>query len=212
MNQVLSILCLLSLSCSLSAQRIEVYGGLNRQSHEYHRDQDLSGGIIGFGFSPVVLDNFDIRITGSLNSYHGTVWGGSGGALASSSFVYHIKNYDFGIGVYPFNVKIIKHIHLNIGTELKILIIDQTTGRRSSYTVGNPGGTSTPIGKDGIDIFPTLNLGVIGRIGYEIKITDAFSVLPQYSVYIGLTSTFMNPGSGTSLRQYFCLGVLHTLK
>lgn len=208
MKTIVAVLSFFSLSSSVTAQQIELYGGVNRQTYyEYtsiEPNEVIHGGIIGFGYSPIILDNYELRITGSLNSYHGTI----GWASRYSSTAHNIKNYDFGIGVYPVNVVIIKHIHLNVGAELKFLIIDQSSGYGQSSSPGSPNWITTDLGRD---IFPALNLGGIGRIGYEIKITDSVSLLPQYSVYVDLTAVFKN-GTTRSLRQYFCLGVLHTLK
>lgn len=210
MNQLIAILCLLSLFCSLTAQQLEVYGGLNRQSH-YEKasqpDQVLQGILIGVGYSPIILDKFDLRITASLNTYHGSIgWG-----YRYSSTGLNVKNADLGIGVYPVNVLILKHIHLNVGTELKILISDQSHGLMTNSWPGSPDIRTTVLGKDGIDMFPALNLGFIGRIGYEIRITNSVSVLPQYSAYLGMTPAFNGEGR-RPFRQYFFLGALHAIQ
>lgn len=210
MKQPIAIFCFFSLFCSLTAQQIELYGGLNHQNH-YEKasqpDQDLRGVVIGFGYSPIILDKFNLRITASLNTYRGRVgWG-----YRYSSTGLNVKNADLGIGVYPVNALILKHIHFNLGTELKILISDQSNGSQSNSWPGSPDIRTTILGKGGTDMSPAVNLGFIGRIGYEIHITESVSVVPQYSAYLGMTRAFKGDGR-RPFRQYLCLGVLHAIQ
>lgn len=219
MDKLVFTSCFLLIFFSSSGQELEIYGGLNHQSFydatgtdswRYHRD---GGSIIGVSICEVPLGELDLRITASLNSYRGTVHWGYQAQGSGSNTEFNTKRYDIGVGVFPFNVLIIKHIHLNIGSELKILISDQTNGFTKSWSLPNFDPKTTIIGQEGRDIHHDLHLGVIGRIAYAIHFTDAWLVLPQYSCYLGLTPEFAGAGPKIkSLRQYFCLGVLHVLK
>lgn len=220
MKRILTGLILISTLTSFS-QNLEIMGGLNKNNFfdflggkghyrsAYHYDY---GYVFKIGIDDIKTDKLQWRFTIGYENYGGELEvtnGGLGGEFTTKAV---IDKSVFSMGCFPFNFRIIDRIDLNFGIEYSVLISENFSGTHSGWSMGAPDYSYDLNGKYE-DFSAKSHWGLLGRIAYDINLSEKLAISPQYSYYFGLSQEFIEfPEETKSMRHQFSVGFQRKLK
>lgn len=195
-------------------QRLEVFGGyfpndyFERQPDEGHYFSEYSDGdgfSIGCSIDSLIYDSLRFRFSISFEQYTGGITEYDGGLGGGYGLKAKSTKSTIGFRFYLINVNIVKELCFNFGGAFNFLIGDDTEGIKEVYNIN--GFYATYDLSDG-SINAPVTFGFIGRVAYNLKVMNSWFVIPQYTVYLGMSPEFRYVTSRTrSFRQYFELGI-----
>lgn len=205
----------------LSGQQFELFGGpvkntfydfMNKDGHFMSSYNSGLGYSAGIGMDSVKVDWLTIRFTLNIDKYGGNLDASYGGLAGGSGTKATISKSLVSLGIYPINFRILKRIDLNIGMEMSGLIDESFTGIVSGWSLQIPGWYPESYSyklEDENKRYSAKNyFGLQGRIAYNINLSPAIILAPQYSYYFGMSNEFDEfPQETKSMRHYFCLGI-----
>ena len=219
-NIIISILLYFIVS-NMSAQTIEVSGGIN-QNHFFDWEKEYVGFKAdytpGNGFSAALslselkFDSIPLKFSFLIDNYKGSFNKQlitNGGGYQS---VVSIEKTSIGIGFYPMNITLLKKIELSIGAEVSYKIYGITKGYKSTWALN--GQNSNVTFDDGsVQINKDFIWGLSGMLSYNLKLNSDWSIAPQYKFYLGMSDEFSNIEDGIkSFRHYFELSIFKRIK
>ena len=218
------VILLISLSVtitSLSAQQIEIFGGINSNHLFDSIDEDSSpyssilesgkGYTIGFSFDNPNMNGYASRITVSYNKIKGraiTTFSDSGVIPSGSYTDAIIDKSSINLAVYPFTF-IVQHIYFSFGLQGNILLSNTTTGEYGSTGING----SEAIGDISEATEPTFHkdfgYGVAMRAHYNIMLNNGLSIIPQYNLYYGIGEEYATAESDKikAWQQVLAIGI-----
>lgn len=217
---IVFLICINSLA--LHSQPIDIYGGTNRNlyfgvnnsGHFNASYQTGNGFSAGIGIDSIKVDWLMMRFSLQFDRYNGNFTASDGGLGGGYSTTAMIEKSVISLGAFPLNFNIKKRLDLNFGFEISRLIGESFSGTYYSWMM-----ESTPSGMHAVGKSEDLNtrydsfnsrgnIGLKGRIAYDIVLTKRLCLVPQYSYYFGLSKEFTRfPEVTKSMRHYFCLGI-----
>jgi hypothetical protein len=216
---ILSFLVLNTFTCI--AQHFGYSGGyclnhfydLNERSpHSSSEYKSGSGYRFSISLDDIYLDTLLNRFSLNYSKCHGSFSVTEGGQGGSTTIKGDVDQYFLGFTFLPFNLKVSKKLRISLGGEFNYLVKSDIDGSRSSWNFAT-GHYYSDLKNDSTDIFRKFNFGIIGRIGYDIKLTKQWYLIPEYNLYLGVAGEFNYQGpSVCSLRHYFMLGFVHRFK
>lgn len=203
-------------------QRLEFSGGINNnqffssqkdEGHQFTKYNNAFGYSFGVGVEEIQLDTLiSIRFDLKLDNYNGTIYTSNRGLGGQSTTYAKVNKYIIGFDIYPFNIKIFKKLIIGFGGEINYLINETASGYKSSWQMSQSS-TNTLINNEDLEKNSKFNLGLLCRIGYEIRLNNNWYLVPQYMFYRGFTEEFKNLEVPTkSFRNYIKLGIIRQLK
>ncbi len=147
MKKISGLMLLLLFSLSLFAQRLELVGGINRNSffdwkgNDPHSSAEYTSDY-GYGVK-LAIDklggqfNF-LRLSTGYESYNGTATLVNGGLGGSSTTYLDMHKSIFSLGVYPFSFEFNNKLNLSVGFEYGWLLNESYTGHTSGWVMGLP--------------------------------------------------------------------------
>jgi len=203
---------------TLFSQNLELIGGINKnrffdleKETGYTSDYFIDYGyMLKVGIDEIKTEYFPIGFTLGFEKY-----GGEFNALEASSgggyrTIAMIDKSVFSVGFYPMCFRIIKRIDLNIGAEYSLLMSESYSGTYSSWKMGQI--TDYDLKLRYNNFSRNSYLGLLGRIAYDINLSDKLVLSPQYSCYFGLSGEFIEfPMDTRSLRHQLCIGIQRKL-
>jgi len=206
-------------SLSISAQKIELYGGINKNYFYDYSEKEGNftseykpeyGYLIGIGVDSVKIDWITFLFTLDLENYGGAsniYDGGMGGGYREEV---NIKKTLISLGIYPLKLNLLKHLYLNAGLVFSILSSEIYNGTASNWKINSNSNT--------IDIKEKHNkynsdgyFGAKLRLTYNLKTSNSFSIVPQFSYYHGFYNEFNHSDATKSLRIFLGIGVKKNL-
>jgi len=173
-------------------------GGHYRSAYHYGYGYVLKAGIDG-----IKTDKLRWRFTLGYERYSGELHVGDGGLGGGHITKASIEKSVISAGVFPLNFTIFKRIDLNAGVEYSALLQENFSGTFHVWSIISPG-TARDLHELYTDYSAKSCIGVIGRIAYNINISDKLILSPQYSFYYGLSEEFREfPRETRSLRHQF---------
>ncbi len=213
----IQIAFLLLSSLTVSSQSIEINGGLNinrfydfasRESRVLSNYQSENGYSIRLGYENRFSDRVKLRFTLGYIEYGGQLYTESGGLGSKSIVNAEVRRSVISLGVFPLNFKLKNRINLNFGVELSSLINDKINVIYSTTPTMTEPAQEHDLNDMYDDLSQKFYLGLRGRIAYDFVLSDQWSILPQYSYYLGMTNEFIEFQAPTkSMRHNFCIGV-----
>ena len=209
-------------SLTLHAQKVEFFGGYNRNNFfDYEKNSpntvsEYNGGdgfSLGFSISDIQYDSIPLKFTLNFDNYKGGFSVTNGGMGGASTTTAQVRKNTLGLGLYPFNFKLFNKVEFNLGGEFGFLVSDVTTGKMSSWTYGGsePGSyksTLTTIDNHAERINNSKYFGFCGIVSYHFKISEKWLLSPQYKFYYGIKNDFKAvEASIKSLRNNFSIGI-----
>jgi hypothetical protein len=177
----------------MKGQSIEYSAGISYTTYFDHQeayDEYYSAYNSGYGYS-FGISIADIKIDSSylpivsltFYNYKGKIYKDNYGLGSGIVTQIEADNYNIGLEIYPVHIKIEKKIRFRLGGEISYLIKENTNGNKISRSGGNFDTTSTAL-------FNKLNVGIIASVGYEVRLKNNWSIIPQYLFYLRLTNEF----------------------
>ncbi len=222
MKRILGLMLLLLFSLSLFAQRLELTGGINRNSFfswvkdDHHSSSEYTS---DYGYNvKLAIDklggqfNF-FRLSIGYETYRGKAKVKTGGLGGGSSIYIDTDKSVLSFGIYPFNFEFKKKVHLSLGGEFGWLLNQSYTGTYYSWLMSTSRYELSTYDFDNKDprhknYNKKTYFGLLGRIAYIFRLSDQWSLLPQYTMYWGWKDEFRGHLSGIkSFRQYASIGV-----
>lgn len=208
---------LVSNTLLLGQQPIEVFGGVSHNhlfdrgdlsGHYQSEYKDGSGFVFGLATEEIKTDWIKWRFTLHYEKYKGAfdVSDGSSGGGYSNEATF--DKSIIAVGLFPLNFKIIKNFHLNLGLILSRMVSENIEGTSSSWVV-NKGLSSYPIDKSK-RFSNRVMMGLQARVAYRVKLSEKFSLIPQYQLYYGISSEFKHSPT-KAMRHYFNIGLSKTI-
>jgi hypothetical protein len=196
MRVLLLILYSISLHLpDLFGQQLEVFGGPT--SIKYYQPQH--GGRTTFRQNPTVSFHvaindvmvmempFSIQVSWTTGACLQN--NASGSQAGNSSSETQTIWSDLGLGLYPLNLTIARHLHIDLGGEIAFLIFEESHTTGSWWTMQDP--LTTHYYQKKSTEKEAVYFGAIGRISLPLTIKPNFSMAPQYLCFLGLSSEFM---------------------
>ena len=195
MKKIVLLLILSFVFLKLRPQSIGVYGGvnMNTNTHSIKQVSDYNiyfpakfGASVGLGIEFFKIADLPIRMTCSFDNFNGTIkertMGMMGGACSELNANYNKQS--LGFGIHLLNKKIKGNLRISLGGEYNILIREKLDGFSRSWYMYST--SIKTINENDIKLSKN-SFGLIGTIGYETNITNVLFILPQLSLYLGLT-------------------------
>jgi len=216
MKKLLYLFLLILASYSLSAQRMEIIGGVNGttfydnagdEGHFSSSYTSNTGYVIRLGVDDIKVGWWESRLTLSYDKYGGGLNASDGGLGGGYIMEAEVEKSLISLGLFPVNVKIINKIDLSMGMEFSALLDESFMGTYTNWNMGSPDQITDL--QDKYDSYSAgFYVGLQGRIGYEIKLSDRLFVVPQYVFYFGLSKEFKEfPEQAKSMRHYLNIGL-----
>ena len=218
---LLTILLTVFINRYSQAQKIEVFGGVNKNTF-YDRDKDIhfsSSYTPGRGYSfGIAIDSFrkkkrmNHRLTLNFDNYsgglaqHHTFLGGADSIRAK------VNKSVISIGFFPVNLRFRKILELNFGFEYSRLIHEKVSGETAWWTWSRPWDSQTKDLKSIENFNSKAYLGIKTRIALEFEVWKSVSIIPQYLFYLGSEEFTKYTASTHSARHLFCLGIKRRIK
>lgn len=206
------------IASELSGQRIEVLGGLNRNTiftryddpHTTYKFYQGRGVNFGIALDSIIKGKMQYRITFHYENYCGGVDRSEiflGGATdLNSRFTKSIVSFGF----FPLNFRFHKIIETNLGIEFSRLQAETVTGAYSQWTWSKPKDTQN---LDQVGRFNSKSyLGIRARIALDLRVWKSLNIVPQYLFYFGSEEFEMYQLKGKSVRHSICLGIKRRLR
>lgn len=184
--------CLLLSLCisitSLSAQQIEIFGGIN-SNHFFDSNDDSefksgNGYTIGFSFDNPNMNGIASRITLSYNNIKGNVLTSETKSPGvSKSTTVALEKESFNLTVYPFTF-IIQNIYVSFGLQGNFTMSNNSLGM---FETNEPGYTLFgELNLNETEFHKEISYGAAVRIHYNIMLNNGLSIIPQYNLYYGI--------------------------
>lgn len=208
-------LLLFFISFSISAQNIEVIGGVLYNSfYDTEADEPTRNSLLDshfghsftIGIDDVNLKWLPLRFTIGYENYGGKIDVIEHTRMSFESIKSDINNKVFTVAAYLINFKILKKIDLNIGLQYAYLLNKRTEINYTYHTSGwNP---FTEDINDKSEYCEENTYGLRGRVAYDFTVYDRFTISPQYDFYYGLSKEFRGfPETVYAYRHYFSVGL-----
>lgn len=148
--------------------------------------QSELGFSLGAGYDIKNSGGVHPRFTLSFDNYGGKVKNSSNSAYYPSSSSVNIRKNCLTIGIYPLSFSVEEKLKVSLGIEFAFLLFDYSSPE-----------VSTPF-----------NVGLRGRLAYEIKLSDEWNILPQFHYSLGLTNEAdLRYIVANTMRFYFLIGI-----
>ncbi len=212
-------LTLLSTSC-LFAQKIEMFGGANRNTF-YDRDENTPhtsssytsdyGVTAGIGLDSIKVDWLLLRFTLQYDEYYGKVEASNGGLGGSYTYDIAAQKSVVSLGAFPVNLRFFDRVDVNVGLIASRLVHESFSGKEYGW------GMDSLLRAYSFDREATVKssktyFGLQARISYDFKLTESICVSPQYMCYLGTSKEFTEfPRNTKSMRHYLCVGIKKNL-
>lgn len=196
---------------SLSAQQIEVFGGINsnhlfdnNDNSEFKSDK---GYAVGFSFDNPNMNGIASRITLSYNHVKGslkTISNISPGVMRSTQAT--VEKNSIRLAVYPFTF-IVQHIYVSFGLQGNFTISNNSLG---SFETNEPGYLLTgEVNLEASEFHKDISYGATLRIHYNFMLNNGLSIIPQYNLYYGIGEEYTTPESDKikSWQQLLAIGI-----
>ena len=200
-----------------NSQDIELSGGLLR--NKFFDDERNNPGYwsvydSGLGYSILLGVNhlqknrFSWRLTIGIQKYSGGVEAGDGAMGGGYKILAEGEKTIASIGFYPLYFCFWEKLEISLGLEVATLLKENFSGTRSFWAINQP--------REEVDLndeYERYNarvlLGLQGRLGYSVKLSELLYLQPQYSFILGLSPEFSAfPVYTRSLRHVLSLGVI----
>jgi len=165
----------------------------------------------GYGIN-IALDNWHLKDTAEypwalrfeLNYSHisGDFKCSSGGLGGSATQEASITKDMIGIGLLPFNIRIMNIAQINLGFEGNYRIYSTISGRTYSWQMYQASKEAT-IDPNSKAFNMNFSFGLIGRFAFRLPISEKVSLEPFYRFYFGLLSEVDNFAGTKSFRNIF---------
>ncbi len=217
MKRILGLILLLVFPFSLFAQRLELAGGINRNSffdwkgNNPHSSAEYTSDY-GYGVK-LAIDKLGgyfsfLRLSIGYESYNGTANFEDGSLGGSSTMYIDMHKSIFSVGVHPFSFEFKNKLNLSIGFEYGWLLNESYTGHTSGWVIGLPPNDFEYDFDNTDPKYKNYNeksyFGMCGRIGYVVHLSNTWTLLPQYALYWGWKDEFSYT---KSFRQYASIGL-----
>lgn len=207
---------LLIIANSASGQKLEVFGGVNRSTFRDGKNDNphyRSSFEPGYGFTAglaldsIIIDRMRHRFSLQVEQYRGKLDVTDGGLAGSYTTTADVRKTVLSLGFYPLNFMLFKRMDLSLGFVVSVLLHEKFTGRSSGYVMSWPP-WNLPLQEKYDHYSSSMNVGLQGRIAYDIKVSRSIWISPQYHFHYGLLKEFIEfPDNVGSIRQYFCVGL-----
>jgi len=168
-----------------------------------------SGYSLNINLDSIILGKDQFRFSLHFLKYDGSIMTRDGGLAGGVSTKADITKYILGLTIFPININVWKELVINMGGDLNYLIYTNASGIKTEWGLGNPTKIENLEDRT-IDIYNEFNLGIVTRIGYNIKVYKHWYLVPEYNFYFGLTNEFNKVEANVkSVRQYFTLGLMN---
>lgn len=215
------LLCLFSF-VSLSAQDLMVYGGLNSNKFcDYQKNNNhfstlyasLSGFNMVVGLDKVKIAHHSFLFTLRMSNYKGVIYTINRTPDQVTTTGIEINKNVIGLGVYPFNFKILDNkLHLSLGAECNARLSVSTKGYQSTTFNSDLKDRYTAIDNTWRKYVNPIGVGLSGRLAYQLKLKNNLYLMPQYTLYFGLTNELKHQISTTqSVRHLLEIGLVKKL-
>jgi len=223
MKKTILVLSLSIIFLYMNAQVIGVFGGgnINTNYHfrEIHRVSSKCfpaklGYSVGLGLEFIKIANQPIRITCSFDNFNGGIINRFVAGGGSSDFSAIYNKQILGFGVHLLNLKTKKNMRIGIVGNYNLLIHEKLNG----FSRSNTGPIFTTKTYDENDIKMSKNsFGLTGSIGFERNLNKSLFIMPQFSIYFGLTKEFNSDWlnyrkSPLAFRIKFDMGIYKKIK
>ena len=202
MKKILLFLILSFVFLKLHPQAIGVFGGynMNTNTHPLNQVSDNEihfpakfGASVGFGIDFFKIADLPIRMTCSFDNFNGTIKEGTMGMMggAGSELNANYNKQSLCFGIHLLNKKIKGNLRISLGCEYNVLILEKLDGSSYSWNMRDSMSVTKTINENGIKLSKN-SLGLVGTIGIEENITKDLYIMPQLSLYFGVTDEFNN--------------------
>jgi len=203
------------ISSTAHSQKIELYTG-TLKNHFYdtnkedpHYASSYSGDCgysLGFAIDSLKFEWHTLRVAAQYDNYSGRMFARSGGLGGSYAIDGQINKHILALSIYPINIrKLLQNMQLSIGFTGTFLLKETFSGEYSGWNI-NEGAYSGSLNDKYSSYSTAFTFGVQSMINYRLRISDGFEIVPQYSLYLGLSKELINmPTDMKSIRHYFLI-------
>lgn len=199
----------------LYGQRMEVFGGGNRNSF-FHTNENAHsssfssayGFSLGVGIDSLVSGIFKTRLTLQFDSYGGYLDVSSGGTSGAQHIQANVRKSVLALTYFPFSFRFWKKLDFNLGLEYSRLIQEKFSGTESGFNPYNPGYKFDLTEKyNRLSTKATIGLKV--RLAYDFYLSKTLAICPEYMSFVSLSPEFeVGPASNVkTFRQFACIGI-----
>jgi len=169
--------------------------------------------MLGIGIEEIQIFKSSIAFRLIYEKYNGDLTASDGALGGGKSTEVNFEKSILSLSIVPITLNIWQDkFDLSLGFEFSKLIRESFDGTRSSWTIGQPSVTKN-IKEDYESYNSNLSFGIRNRLAYNIRLSDTFTIKPQYSVYFGITGEFKEfPQSTRSIRHSLGLGIEHRFR
>ena len=198
-------------------QKLEFYTGTlqnnfyDKYKNEGHYSSNYSGNwgfSLGCAIDSLKFEWHTLRISIQYDLYSGNMYASDGSLGSGCSVDGQIQKGILSLSINPINIrKLIHRMQLSIGITGSILIHESFSGDYRSWIISQ--GTSIVRLEDKFNSYSSnLTFGLQLLINYRIPISEGLELVPQYSIYYGLTKELKQfPQGMKSIRNYFLIGL-----
>ncbi len=208
----LILLCLsISLSIHLSAQQIELFGGINSNhifdSNDNSEFKSGKGYTVGFSFDNPNMNGIASRITVSYSKVKGnvnTIKNISPGIMQSTNVA--LEKNSINLGIYPFTF-IIQNVYVSFGLQGNFTMSNNSAGM---FETNEPGYLLYgEVNLDASEFHKDISYGATVRVHYNFMLNNGLSIIPQYDLYYGIGEEYTTPESDKikSWQQLLAIGI-----
>ena len=207
--------CSQQLELSAGILRNNFFGGVN----EGHASSEYKSGgncVVSLAFDDYLIDTisypFKFRFEITYSNYSGYLKTTDGGMGGSSTTSKEATLNTLSLMISPINIIIRKHILINFGVQLNFLLSLKENGYTSSWQMYQPS-TYNTIDHTIKGSFKDRSVGLTSRIGYEFKLRNMWSIIPQFNFYFDFPPISLSAQVGVkSFRQAFSVGLARSIK
>jgi hypothetical protein len=215
--------CLLLLSFnSVFSQKLEFNGGVlhnnfyggRTEGHAYQEYKPGGNYCFSFFYDDVKIDSLKLKFKFGLtySNYSGYLLTRDGGMGGSNTTSKTVTLNTLSLVFYPLNFRVFKHLRIDFGLQVSMLLSLKQQGYTSSWQMGQP---STHIDFDEKRLASMANksFGITNRIAYEFQLNDNWMIIPQVNFYLDSPPfKLSNEVKVHSFRQSFNVGISRKLK
>lgn len=216
MIKVFLVLPGLIFSFLIHAQSIEYQGGLsiNRfydspstdESSPHYNSyyESRPGGLIGV-VCHTHLESLPVRVFLNLHYVNGFLEVSEGGLGGSVTYRAETSKLSLNLGFVPIRVKVFKKLTWDLGLQFNFLLQESVNGDKHGWNISK-GAHEEELHPQEFQANP-ITFGFNTSFLYEIELSEKWSLVPQYSFYIGMMQEYTEKASSSRLIQdMFILG------
>jgi len=172
-----------------------------------------SGYNLNVGIDDVYLNDLRLRFILGFSKYSGGIDAKFRSQGSGTSLNGHAKKNVLQFGLYPINFGGKEGLNVNIGTEFSALIGGEIEGTYTNWYIVSTSGPVVEESYDDVnDLYDSYHsmyyFGISIRVAYDIPLSEDFYLVPQYSLYVGLSNEFIEfPKTTKSLRNMLGIGI-----